>query len=554
MARGLLGRTIPSILLLFIASSFVQAQTPSGITYHGKILRSDNSPLNTTNAFFKIEIRSPGSENCLLWQEEQTVDMSATEGVFVLNITDSSARGYSRTDGYAWDKNRVFSNRTGFTGLNDCDMGETTYSPSANDGRTIKVSFKESPAVATWEDIQISKLNYVPMSLNSQQLAGFSFTEFLKIEPGASQTPLTIAQVNTLLQVIAGTTTIFVKPGDTATGDLAGSFAAPVVDGLQGVPVLATAPALNQVLKFNGTAWAPATESMPGDASYAAKGAVQFLTDQATSGIQVAAGVVSLPNLHPQGSSIGSAQMIPVITFDTKGRLTAVSTATVDDTTKLPLAGGTMTGPLDMGSQNITNVNSVSTTSLGSRSLRLFDADNSNYVDLQTPTAVATNYALTLPADDGTAGQVLTTDGIGVLSWVDPFSLGEFPGNSAIITNSTGTGLIDFACPMNQVFSFDGLGIPTCQAVTPAGGFINNGNSFAANATLGINDAFDLNIETSGVPRMTVTAAGNVGIGTTNPMVSLDLSSKTDATRLPSGTTAQPQQLHPLVILDSILL
>ncbi|MFN9067358.1 MAG: hypothetical protein ACK5V3_09030, partial [Bdellovibrionales bacterium] len=92
-----------------------QIPTPSGITYHGKILRSDNSPLNTSNAVFKIEIRSPGSENCLLWQEEQTVDMSATNGVFVLNITDTSASGYSRTDGYAWDKNRVFSNRTGFT-------------------------------------------------------------------------------------------------------------------------------------------------------------------------------------------------------------------------------------------------------------------------------------------------------------------------------------------------------------------------------------------------------------------------------------------------------
>ncbi|MFN9066535.1 MAG: beta strand repeat-containing protein, partial [Bdellovibrionales bacterium] len=406
----------------------------------------------------------------------------------------------------------------GFTGLTDCDLGATAYSPSANDGRTIKVSFKESPAVAAWEDIQISKLNYVPMSLNSQQLAGFSATEFLKIEPGASQTPLTIAQVNTLLQIIAGTTTIFVKPGDTAAGDLSGTFAAPVVDGLQGVPVLATAPTPNQVLKFNGTAWAPATESMPGDASYAAKGAVQFLTDQATSGIQVAAGVASLPSLFAQGSSVGGAQQIPVITYDTKGRLTALAAAAVDDTTKLPLDGSDpMTGSLNMGNQNITNVNSVSTTSIGSRSLRLFDADNSNYVDLQTPSVVATNYALTLPADDGTAGQVLTTDGNGVLSWAANGSGITVDPNEAVIANATGTGLVSFFCPMNQVFSFDGMGIPTCQAVTPAGGFINNGNSFAANATLGLNDGFDLNIETSGVPRMTLTAAGNVGIGTTSP-------------------------------------
>jgi hypothetical protein len=60
----------------------------------------------------------------------------------------------------------------------------------------------------------------------------------------------------------------------------------------------------------------------------------------------VAAGVASLPNLITAGGPIGNAQTIPVITYDAKGRLTAVSTATVNDNTKLPLAGGTMTGPL----------------------------------------------------------------------------------------------------------------------------------------------------------------------------------------------------------------
>src|SRR3989338_4975889 len=49
--------------------------------------------------------------------------------------------------------------------------------------------------------------------------------------------------------------------------------------------------------------------------------------------------------------------------------------------------------------------------------LRLADSDSSNYVALQSPGTVASNVTLTLPSDDGTANQVLLTDGSGGLSW-----------------------------------------------------------------------------------------------------------------------------------------
>jgi hypothetical protein len=49
--------------------------------------------------------------------------------------------------------------------------------------------------------------------------------------------------------------------------------------------------------------------------------------------------------------------------------------------------------------------------------LRLQDTTGGQYVALQAPGTIASSYTLTLPVDDGTTGQVLTTDGSGVLSW-----------------------------------------------------------------------------------------------------------------------------------------
>jgi hypothetical protein len=53
---------------------------------------------------------------------------------------------------------------------------------------------------------------------------------------------------------------------------------------------------------------------------------------------------------------------------------------------------------------------------------RFYDSDTTQYAAIQAPSNLTANYTLTLPADDGTANQVLQTDGSGVLSWATPFT------------------------------------------------------------------------------------------------------------------------------------
>lgn len=82
-------------------------------------------------------------------------------------------------------------------------------------------------------------------------------------------------------------------------------------------------------------------------------------------------------------------------------------------------AGHTISSPLE-----------VAGNSTAGAEIRLpEDTDNgSNYVALKSPDSLAASYTLTLPANDGSSGEVLTTDGSGVLSWA---AGGGAPGGSS---------------------------------------------------------------------------------------------------------------------------
>ena len=118
------------------------------------------------------------------------------------------------------------------------------------------------------------------------------------------------------------------------------------------------------------------------------------------------------------------------------------------DPTKLPLNGGTMAGAIAMGTNKITGMGDPTAaqdattktyvdtaTSLklnlsggalsgdltinAQKDLRFADSDSSNWVGLQAPATIASNFTLTLPATDGSTGQILKTDGSGNLGWVN---------------------------------------------------------------------------------------------------------------------------------------
>jgi hypothetical protein len=75
-----------------------------------------------------------------------------------------------------------------------------------------------------------------------------------------------------------------------------------------------------------------------------------------------------------------------------------------------------------LNQQNALQLNPYGTLTGNTGEIRFLElaANGANYVGFKAPDDITTNVIWTLPPSDGTAGQVLTTDGAGVLSWTTP--------------------------------------------------------------------------------------------------------------------------------------
>lgn len=96
------------------------------------------------------------------------------------------------------------------------------------------------------------------------------------------------------------------------------------------------------------------------------------------------------------------------------------------------------------------------------RSLNGFEysSDNSNSVSITAPASLSAAYTLTLPPNDGSNGQVLTTDGSGVTTWTT--------NGAGTVTSVGGTGTVN--------------GLSLSGTVTSSGSLTLGGN-FALTAT-----------------------------------------------------------------------
>ncbi|MEZ0391326.1 MAG: beta strand repeat-containing protein, partial [Pseudobdellovibrionaceae bacterium] len=121
----------------------------------------------------------------------------------------------------------------------------------------------------------------------------------------------------------------------------------------------------------------------------------------------------------------------------------------------------------------------TSTGNTGQILMRELVANGTNTVTLRAADNIASDVTFTIPSADGSSGQALATNASGLLYWITP------------LTSTTG--------------------------------FVNGGNAFGSNASLGTTDSRPLAFMTNNTTRLAISQDGSVGIGTSSPSVKLDV-------------------------------
>ncbi|UOF00994.1 tail fiber domain-containing protein [Bdellovibrio reynosensis] len=294
-----------SILLLIFAPQTFAA--PNSLTYQGRIVKSDGTPLEHNNVSFLFEITSPNG-SCVIYREQKNgINMANSKGVFDVPIgtgTKLFPPSPTATLLSAFDNSAV----------QDCGDADnnvaSTYTPSASHTRLLRVQFHDGtgwklispdneirsvPFAAYSSSAETAKKAADADTLGTHPLADFVLKsgvttcatgQYLTYDGttfacqndaggagmvsdvnvtapltkgGTTSIPVIGISVGTSAgTVAAGNDARFTDarvPMGTAGGDLSGTYPNPSVAKIQTIAVSAVAPTNGQFFKYNGTNW-----------------------------------------------------------------------------------------------------------------------------------------------------------------------------------------------------------------------------------------------------------------------------------------------------------
>lgn len=333
----MLGSSIYIVLAcLLLTASVGEGQTPpAGLSLQGRIIKPDTTPEEGAAVQFNIRILSPGAEACILFEENHTLNMVGTAGIFDIAIGSGTLGGSN--PGLTF--NQVFTNNpVAITGLT-CSVG-TTYTPAAGATRKVSVQFNDGSGwVAVSPSYTLKTVPYSNYAYNADMLGGKAASNFLQVNTTA---PASASQAN--IENIFSTTNypkltdLLSKytSGGSSTLTISGAPSAATdatnkqyVDGYVGGQSTAglgalAAPDTGKVLTWNGTNWVASAPAATGITSLGGlTGAAQTFAN-GTSGTAPAfnsAGTthtLNIPMAATAGVTAGLISKAEYDTFNTK--------------------------------------------------------------------------------------------------------------------------------------------------------------------------------------------------------------------------------------------
>ncbi|UXR63770.1 tail fiber domain-containing protein [Bdellovibrio bacteriovorus] len=342
---------------------------PANLTYQGRILKTDGTPLEHGNTSFLFEITSPNG-NCVIYREQRDgVNMVNSKGIFDVPIGSGTK---------LFPSDPLFTLLDAFNNSIDHNCyGGALYPAGTGDGRLLKVQFHDGSG---WKVIspanEIRSVPYAAYALSAEKLGskvasdfllkaglptcdanefliwtGSAFdcapvsgasggtvtqvisnsTPYLTVTNGTSTPAFTLNVGTTAGSVAAGNDARFSDsraPTGAASGDLGGTYPAPTVTKIQGAAVSASAPTSGQILIYNSSQYTPT--SLSGDVTISE------------------AGVVTLKNTGTAGTHVK-------VTTDAQGRVLSGSTLLAADIPSLDWGKITSGKPTTLSGYGITD-------------------------------------------------------------------------------------------------------------------------------------------------------------------------------------------------------
>lgn len=503
------------------------ATLPGTLTYEGVLTDTSTGnavDLSNSGSGTSISYYILGGTSCVLYAES-AIASSSVGAVMQILGTGSTSRGVATSIPSYFNS----SSPGGLAGVQYSDL-TTACNVMPTDVRFIRIAVPSKSIVA---DISVSAVPYALAASDAKSMDGYDSAHVLKLATGVSTTgsELNSSSWTELLALIGGTSSQYVK------GSAAVFTAAPQWSGV---------PSGNNDLTNKSYVDAQVAAGLPNvgtPGTYAkvttdskgrvTAGAALLAADiPSHDASKITSGVISIANGGTNSGSAltgGAGSKVMVSTASSIVEGPAHQASNVPNTFVVRDGSGGITGGL--GTFSGLTVPSGGT-------VQLYGA-TSGSVGVGAP-SVVTSYNMTLPSSAGASGQVLSTNGAGILSWVNSGS--QWTNVASDIYFNTGKVGIGTSSPTSILDLNDGTGngpgIKISNAGTPRIQFYNSlGPStwqLMNGWGTGVNDDFAISSGTTGTANvgnaiLYMRPTGNVGIGNTTPAASLHIRAGTTA-------------------------